>query len=179
MKKFTFKSNFALLFSFWLWFQRVINGMRSHKSYRLSIYTCMVYQVQVWKHEKFCWWLTGAKNMYFFGWKNKKCYLGWDTPPSTFSMNLVYMCAGVFRGHKSSTRIELSWFILMVYLLCFYWFGLPWLRVGDRWVGGYLGSPTLVYMSLRVFRGKESSNRMELSQLVQDLLIFYWSGGPP
>ena len=34
------------------------------------------------------------------------------------------------------------------------------------------GWTTIVYMSLGVFRGKESSNRIELSQLVQDLLNF-------
>ena len=39
-------------------------------------------------------------------------------------------------------------------------------------VGGYLGWSTIVYMSSGVFRGKESSNRIELSRLVQDLLNF-------
>ena len=54
----------------------------------------------------------------------------------------------------------------------------------SRWVGGYLGWTTIVYMSSGVFRGKESSNRIELSQLVQDLLNFgvlgslqLWGGG--
>ena len=28
--------------------------------------------------------------------------------PPTYTSNLVYMCAGRFRGHKSSNRIELS-----------------------------------------------------------------------
>ena len=43
-----------------------------------------------------------------------------------------------------------------------------------RWVGGVWGvrSSTIVYMSSGMFRGKESSNRIELSQLVQDLLNF-------
>ena len=31
--------------------------------------------------------------------------------PSTCTSNLVYMCAGRFRGHKSSNRIELSRFV--------------------------------------------------------------------
>ena len=31
--------------------------------------------------------------------------------PSTYTSNLIYMCAGGFRGHKSSNRIELSRFI--------------------------------------------------------------------
>ena len=41
-------------------------------------------------------------------------------------------------------------------------------------VGGWgcLGWSAIVYMSLGMFRGKESSNRIELSQLVQDLLNF-------
>ena len=42
-------------------------------------------------------------------------------------------------------------------------------------VGGWVGCPggsTIVYMGSRVFRGEESSNRIELSQLVQDLLNF-------
>ena len=43
---------------------------------------------------------------------------------------------------------------------------------GGRWVGGYLGWTTIVYMSSGVFRGKESSNRIKLSWLVQDLFNF-------
>ena len=39
-------------------------------------------------------------------------------------------------------------------------------------MGGYLGYSVVVYMSSGLFRGKESSNRIELSQLVQDLLNF-------
>ena len=38
--------------------------------------------------------------------------------------------------------------------------------------GGCLGWSAIVYMSSGMFRGKESSNRIELSQLVQDLLNF-------
>ena len=41
-----------------------------------------------------------------------------------------------------------------------------------RWVGGCLGWSAIVYMSSGMFRGKESSNRIELSWLVQDLLNF-------
>ena len=55
-----------------------------------------------------------------------------------------------------------------------------------RWVGGCLGWSAIVYMSSGMFRGKESSNRIELSRLVQDLLNFgvlgslrlwVWGGG--
>ena len=39
-------------------------------------------------------------------------------------------------------------------------------------VGGCPGWSTIVYMSSGMFRGKESSNRMKLSRLVQELLNF-------
>ena len=32
----------------------------------------------------------------------------WDRTPSTYTSNLIYMCAEGFRGHKSSNRIEIS-----------------------------------------------------------------------
>ena len=44
--------------------------------------------------------------------------------------------------------------------------------------GGCLGWSAIVYMSSRMFRGKESSNRIELSRLVQDLLNFGVFGLP-
>ena len=54
----------------------------------------------------------------------------------------------------------------------------------SRWVLGCPGWSTIVYMSSGMFRGKESSNRIELSRLVQDLLNFgvlgslqLWGGG--
>ena len=37
---------------------------------------------------------------------------------------------------------------------------------------GYPGRTTIVYMSSGVFRGKDSSNKIDLSRLVQDLLNF-------
>ena len=42
--------------------------------------------------------------------------------------------------------------------------------------GGCLGSSAIVYMSSGMFRHKESSNRIKLSRLVQDLLNFGVSG---
>ena len=56
--------------------------------------------------------------------------------------------------------------------------------------GGCLGLSAIVYMSSGMFRGKEFSNRIELSRLVQDLLNFGvlvslqlwgwgWLGVPP
>ena len=57
------------------------------------------------------------------------------------------------------------------------------LRVGQVG-GGCLGWSAIVYMSSGMFRGKESSNRIKLSWLVQDLLNFgvlgslwLWGGG--
>ena len=80
------------------------------------------------------------------------------------------MCAGGLRGHKSSNRIELSQFIQD--LLYFFWFCFPWFWGVGQLGGLYLGWPTIVSMSSGVLRDKESSNRIELSQLVQDLLNF-------
>ena len=55
---------------------------------------------------------------------------------------------------------------------------------GGAGVWGCLGWSTIVYMSSGMFRGKESSNRIELFWLVQDLLNFgvlgslwLWGGG--
>ena len=79
------------------------------------------------------------------------------------------MCAGGFSGPKSSNRIELSWFVQE--LLSFFWFGFPQLWGVGQVGGGCLGWSTIVYMSSGMFRSKESSNRIELSQLVQELLI--------
>ena len=42
--------------------------------------------------------------------------------------------------------------------------------------GGGPGGSAIVFMSSGMFRGKESSNRIELSQLVQELLILvFWA----
>ena len=46
------------------------------------------------------------------------------------------------------------------------------------WGGWVLGWSAIVYMSSGMFRGKESSNRIELSRLVQDLLNFGVFGLP-
>ena len=45
----------------------------------------------------------------FLGQKHKSAIF--DRTPSTYTSNLVYMCAGEFRGSKSSNRIQLSRFI--------------------------------------------------------------------
>ena len=42
--------------------------------------------------------------MYFLGPKHKSAI--WDRTPPTYTSNLIYMCAGGFRGHKSSNRMN-------------------------------------------------------------------------
>ena len=46
------------------------------------------------------------KRCTFLGPKHKSAI--WDRTSPTYTSNLVYMCEGGFRGHKSSNRIELS-----------------------------------------------------------------------
>ena len=82
------------------------------------------------------------------------------------------MCAEVFRGSKSSNRIELSRFVQVIVILSI------WVSsaLGVVQVDGEcLGWSIIVYMSSGVFKGRESSNRIELSWLVQD---FWWFGLP-
>ena len=43
---------------------------------------------------------------HFLGQKHKSAI--WDRTPPTYTSNLVYICAGGFRGPKSLNRIELS-----------------------------------------------------------------------
>ena len=93
----------------------------------------------------------------------------WDRTHPTYTSNLVYMCAGGFRGPKSSNNwvISICSRLIVIFLI--------WVSSaqGVGKVGrGYLGWTTIVYMSSGVFRGKESSNKIELSRLVQDLLNF-------
>ena len=80
------------------------------------------------------------------------------------------MCAGGFRGHKSSNNwiISICSRFIGIFLIC-----VSSALEGVGQVGGRCpGWPTIVYMSSGVFRGKESSNRIELSWLVKDLLNF-------
>ena len=75
------------------------------------------------------------------------------------------------RRVQGSQIFKQNWIIsicsrVIVILLIFVYWGVG--QVG----GGCLGWSTIVYMSSGMFRGKESSNRIELSQLVQELLNF-------
>ena len=86
-----------------------------------------------------------------------------DGTPPTCTSNLFYMCGGGLRDYKSSNRIQLSQFVC--------------LAPGAGQVGwGYLGWSAWVYMSSGMFRAEDFSNRIKLSQLVEDLWIFNDSG---
>ena len=64
---------------------------------------------------------SSAKTGIFFirGSQEQKRYKSaiWDRTPPTYTSNLVYICAGEFRGPKSSNRIELSHFIEVIVIL--------------------------------------------------------------
>ena len=107
--KLTFWFNFALWSSFQVEFERVVNGLGGQKSSQGSI---LIWSngIQCKNRKKIYQRLTGAKRMYFFWVQNIKVPVGIGHPP-TYTSNLVYMCAGGFRGHKSLNRIELSWFV--------------------------------------------------------------------
>ena len=87
------------------------------------------------------------------------------------------MCAGGFRG---SQVLKQNWIISIrsrvIVILPIWVFS----ALGG---GGCLGWSAIVYMSSGMFRGKESSNRIELSRLVQDLnfavlgSLWLWGGG--
>ena len=47
------------------------------------------------------------KRCTFLGPKHKSAI--WDRTPPTYTSNLVYMCAGGFRGHKSNLQTELNY----------------------------------------------------------------------
>ena len=81
------------------------------------------------------------------------------------------------RRVQGSQIFKQNWIILIrsrVILILLIWVSSALGDVAGGW--GSLGWSTIVYMSLGMFRGKESSNRIELSQLVQELLNFGVSG---
>ena len=101
----------------------------------------------------------------------------------------LYVCMRV----QGSQIFKQNWIILIrsrVIVILAIWFPQLW---GVGQVGwGCLGWSAIVYMSSGLFRGEESSNRIKLSRLVQDLLNFgvlgslwlwrwgdEWLGGAP
>ena len=76
----------------------VKNPLRTQSKYGLMEYSTKTGKI-----------LIGGSQEHVLGQKHK-CAI-WDSTPPTYTSNLVYMCAGEFRGPKSLNRIELSQFI--------------------------------------------------------------------
>ena len=103
------------------------------------------------------------------------------TPPHLHIKPSLYVCRKV----QGSQIFKQNWIISIrsrVIVILPIWVSSA-LGVGQVG-GGCPGWSTIVYMSSGMFRGKESSNRIELSWLVQDLLNFgvlgflrLWGGG--
>ena len=100
----------------------------------------------------------------FLGPKHKSAIC--DRTPSHLHIKpSLYVCRRV----QGSQIFKQNWIISncsRVIVILLIWVSLAMGQVG----GGCLGWSAIVYMSSGMFRGKESSNRIELSQLVQDLL---------
>ena len=122
----------------------------------------------------------GGSQEHFFGSKTWKCHLEKDTPDLHIKSSL-YVCWRV----QGSQIFKQNWIILIcsrVIVILLIWVYVALGCGAGRW--GSPGWSFIVYMSSGMFRGKESSNRIELSQLVQDLLNFgvlgslqLWGGG--
>ena len=103
MEKLMFKSNFALLSSFQVKFERAVNSLRGQKSYQLSIQTWSM-GIQCENRNIFICGLIGIKRHVLFGLKSKKRYLWWDTP--TYTLNLFYISAGMLILFKDLKSVE-------------------------------------------------------------------------
>ena len=113
---------------------------------------------------------SGGSQEHFFGSKTEKVPFGIGHPQLHIKSSL-YVCRRV----QGSQIFKQNWIILIhsrVIVILPIWVSSAWGR-GD-WAGrwGYPGWTTIVYMSSGVFRGQESSNRIDLSWLVQDLFNF-------
>ena len=120
------------------------------------------------KQEKFLSEGDKSKKDKIFGFQNIKVSFGIGQPHLHIKSSL-YVCRRV----QGSQILKQNWIILIhsrVIAILPIW--VSW-ALGVGQVGaGYLEWPTIVYMSSGVFRSKESSNRIEISWLVQDLLNF-------
>ena len=91
------------------------------------------------------------------------------TPPLHIKSSL-YVCRRV----QGSQIFKQNWIISIhsrVIVILQIWVSSALRGGAGGWVG-YLGCTTIVYMTSGVFRGKQSSNRIKLSRLFQDLLNF-------
>ena len=112
------------------------------------------------------------KRCTFLGPKHKSTI--WDrTPPHLHIKPSLYVC----RRAQESHIFKENWIILIhsrIIVILLIWVFLA-LGVGQV-DGGYPGWPTIVYISSGMFRGKESSNRIKMSWLAQELLNFgFWA----
>ena len=129
------KSNYSLLSSFQVKFERVVNGLEGQNNSRgQSKHGLWGSSVKIWKNLLRTW--QEQIMCTFSSPEGKKHYLWWDTTYCT--PHIVYINAGVSKNYKSSKRIELSWFIL--HLLNFTDLRPPSLRVG--WVEAVSEYPT-------------------------------------
>ena len=101
--------------------------------------------------------VTGAKNVLFWVQNIKVPFqIGHH---ATYISNLVYMCAGGLRGHNLQTELNyLDSFNTYCNFSDFGFLSSPGGAGG--WV--YLRQTSIDYMSSGLFRGKESSNRIEI-----------------
>ena len=125
------------------------------------------------KQENFYQRVTGV----LFWVKNIKSAI-WDrTSPHLHIKSSLYVCRRV----QGSQILKQNWIILF----CSKVIAILLIWVSSTLDGGaYPEWTTIVYMSSGVFRGKESSNRIELCRLVQDFLnsgvlgsLWLWGGG--
>ena len=118
----------------------------------------------------FYWSITGA----LFWIKNMKVPFGIGHPPHLHIKPSLYVCRRV----QGSQIFKQNWIVSIhsrIIVILLIWVSLA-LGGGGAGEWGCLGWSTIVYMSSGVFRGKESSNRIELSRLVQDLLnLLFWA----
>ena len=114
--------------------------------------------------------LQSRKRCTFLGPKHKSTI--WDrTSPHLYIKPSLYMCRRV----QGLQIFKQKWIILIcsrVIVILLIW--VFWALGGGAggWGGGCLRWSAIVYMSSGMFRGKESSKRIEFSRLVQDLLHF-------
>ena len=116
--------------------------------------------------------IGGSQEHIFLGQKHKSAICD-RTPPHLHIKPSLY----VSRRVQGSQIFKQNWIISIcsrVIVILVIWVSFALGGGAGGW--GILGWSALVYMSSGMFRGKESSNRIELSWLVQELLNFGFLG---